>query len=147
MNRRRCITVITGLLFLFAIKSFSQDKATWEPVYLQVTGANTMNGIEANFQVGNCNNEDVVFIRFKNNNDYSVKLEWFDAVFTQELKWINKDEEVNKRSVVIPGKLEMTGTCINTDSPQLVVKLTDFISDKKNFKRFHTSQLTVNSTH
>ena len=147
MNKLRYLTVIAALLFLSVTQSFSQNKNAWEPVYLQVTGANTMNGIEADFQVGKCNNEDVVFIKFKNNNDYSVKLEWFDAVFTQELKWINKDGEGSRRSVEIPGKLEITGTCINKDYPQLVVKLTDFITDKKNFKRFHTSQLTVNSTH
>ncbi len=142
MNKPKHFLILIGILFFIVPKFFSQNKDNWEPVYLLVTGANTMDGVEACFKLAKCNNEDVVYIKFNNHNEYSVKLEWFDAVFTQELRWINKDGEGNKKTLIIPSKMEARGGC-ESNNTELVVKLKDFIVDKNNFKRFHTSQLTI----
>ena len=116
-------------------------------MYLLVTGSNNMDGVEASFQPASCNNENIVYLKFNNHNEYPVKLEWFDAVFTQELKWINKDGEENKRTLVVPAKTEVVGSCVNNSKPELVVVLNDFIADKKNFKRYVSSHLIITATH
>lgn len=143
MNKTKHFLILISILFFSVPQFFSQNKDNWEPVYLLVTGANTMDGVEASFKLGKCNNEDVVFIKFNNHNDYPVKLEWFDAVFSQELRWINKDGEGNKKKLIVPAKMELKGGCENNTYSELIVKLKDFIGDKQNFKRFHTSQLTI----
>jgi hypothetical protein len=140
--KKKYFSVLLTLLVFSVPFTYSQN-AKWEPVYLLVTGGNTMDGVEASFRIDKCNNEDVVYIKFNNHNNYPVKLEWFDAIFTQELKWVSKDGENNKRSIVIPGKVELKGECANKNLGQLVVKISDFITDKKNFKRYHTSNLTI----
>ena len=116
-------------------------------MFLQVSGSNVMDGVEASFQIGTCNNENVVYLKFVNKNSYPVKLEWFDAVFTQELKWVNKEGDANKRLLVLPAKSELVGSCVKAPAPELMVKLNDFITDKKNFKRYVSSQLTITGTH
>ncbi len=102
-----------------------------------------MDGVEAYFQLSTCNGENVVYVKFINHNDYSVKLEWFDAVFTQELKWINKDEERNKKSVLIAPQKEAIGACSGQGSAVLIINLKDFVADKNEFKRYSAYQLNV----
>ncbi|MES2593034.1 MAG: hypothetical protein V4608_14220 [Bacteroidota bacterium] len=121
----------------------AQNNSGWEPIYLQVTGANTMDGVEASFQMNTCNGEDVLCIKFINRNKYPVKLEWFDAVFTQELKWINKDQPENRKTITLPAETEAKGSCSSNAYPELTIKLKDFIAGKKDFKRYSASQLRV----
>ena len=102
-----------------------------------------MDGVEASFQINTCDGKDVVLIKFINHNLNPVKIEWFDAVFSQELKWYNKDQEADKKSLVLPAKTELKGECSNLLYPTLVVKLKDFVNDTKDFKRYAASQLKV----
>lgn len=102
-----------------------------------------MDGVEASFQINTCNGEDVIYIKFINRNENTVKLEWFDAVFSQELKWINKDQTSNKKSLILPAVKEVKGECSSKLYPELVVKIRDFVADKKDVKRYSTSQLKV----
>lgn len=138
--------IITLLLFFFIISFsnvFSQDNSgQWEPVYLQVTGHNVMDGVEASFNKTTCGIDDVVLIKFTNTNEYPVSLAWADAVFTQDLKWVYREGDNTRRLLIVPAKSEVTGNCSNEESV-LVVKLNALISDSKKFKRFHTSQLVV----
>lgn len=147
MNNKRYFPAFLVLFLFLCPLVNAQNKNGWEPMYLQVSGSNNMDGVEASFQASSCNNENVVYLKFVNKNDYAVKLEWFDAVFTQELKWVNKEGEANKRTLVLPAKGQMTGSCVKTPAPELIVKLNDFVSDRKNFKRYVSSQLTITATH
>lgn len=119
------------------------NEQDWQTIYLTPGGGNLMDGVEAYFQLATCNGESVVYIKFINHNDYSVKLEWFDAVFTQDLKWINKDEVRQKKSLLVAPKNEMTGVCVGNGSTELVIDLKNFIADKKEFKRYSAFQLNV----
>ena len=145
MKKRDCFFVfLLGLFFLTSYSTMvAQTKKEWQPVFLQASGANKLNGVEASFQVATCNGEDVVFVKFINHNTYTVKLEWFDAVFTQELKWINKESSSDKKSVTLAANEETKGVCSTSGNPDLIVKMKNFITNKKDFKRYSTSQLLV----
>lgn len=129
--------------FLGVFNASGQNNAGWEPVYLQVTGANIIDGVEAFFQTNACNGEDVLCLKFINHNKYSVRLEWFDAVFTQELKWINKDQSENKKSITLPAETEAKGTCLNNNYSELTIKVNNFVVGKNDFKRYSASQLNI----
>jgi hypothetical protein len=143
MNKRLLLLLSFFTLVFSSVNLFSQDKNSWQPMYLMVSGANVMDGVEANFQLNTCGVDDVVYIKFNNSNSYDVKLEWYDAVFTTDLKWVTKNGEGNKKSLILSKKNELKGACVDNKQAVLVVKLSDFIGNKENFKRFHTSELTV----
>lgn len=124
-------------------KTNAQNNSDWQPIYLLVTGGNTMDGVEASFQINTCDGIDIVLIKFINHNPNPVKIEWFDAVFSQELKWYNKDQATDKKSLVLSAKAEVKGECSNNLYPALFVKVKDFVTDKKDFKRYAASQLKV----
>src|ERR1017187_5825495 len=74
----------TKILFLislvFAIyflphQASAQNNQDWLPIYLNIVGDNKMNGVEASFQVNTCNGEDMIYIKFVNQNNYPVKIE------------------------------------------------------------------------
>lgn len=142
---KKKITNLSLLLALIVSSNFRIDAQTndWQPIYLLVTGANTMDGVEASFQLNTCNGEDVVFVKFINHNEYAVKVEWFDGVFTQELKWVNKEQAGDKKSITLAAKAESKGTCLNNSYPELIIKVKDFVAGKKDFKRYSSSQLMI----
>ena len=132
------------LFFIFSYRfTFANNGQDWQTIYLTPGGGNLMDGVEAYFQLATCNGEQVVYVKFINHNEYSVRLEWFDAIFTQELKWINKDAEENKKSLLIAPKVEAAGKCSGTGSAELIIDLKDFNTDKKEFKRYSAFQLNV----
>lgn len=133
------------LLVLIISSNIRVDAQTnkWQPIYLLVTGANTMEGVEASFQLNTCNGEDVIQVKFINHNEYAVKLEWFDGVFSQELKWVNKELAGDKKSITLAAKAEAQGTCLNNSNPELIIKIKDFVASKKDVKRYSSSQLLI----
>jgi hypothetical protein len=142
---RRKITNLSLLLILTVTFNLPMDaqNADWQPIYLTAGGGNLMDGLEASFKSTSCNESNVIYIKFINHNAYPVKLEWFDAVFTQELIWIKKDEVNDKRSLTVPANSKLEGNCSNNTYPELSVKVQNFVSDPKAFKRYSTNNLIV----
>lgn len=137
--------LLLAFISYYSHKVHAQSNLDWQPIYLTPGGGNTVDGVEASFQINTCNSEDKIYLRFVNHNKYNVKLEWFDAVFTQELKWINKDQVEDKKSLILPANVEATGKCSNILYPELVIKVKNFVADKKEVKRYLASQLKVNT--
>jgi hypothetical protein len=140
-------TIFTSLLLVICLSAnsliFAQNTASkWEPVFITVSGGNYLDGVDVYFKTDICNTESVVFIKFINNNDYAVKLSWFDAVFTNEGNWIHKDTPTEQRTISLTAKSEKAGDCASS-YPQLIIKLKDFIDQVDHFKRFSTSKLTI----
>ena len=130
------------VLFVYRI-SFAQMTSDWQPIYLTVGGSNTVNGVSAFFQINICNGADVVYIKFINQNNYPVKLQWYDAVFTQEKKWVNKENPSEKKSLTLNAGSEVKGECSANNSAEVVVPLKDFIDKAENFKRYTASHFEV----
>jgi hypothetical protein len=144
MNNKILFSVLLLVAFIYKLPNArAQGNAEWQPIFLLVTGGNTVDGVEASFQLNKCGSEDVVSIRFFNHNSYPVVVEWYDAVFTQSLKWVNEERVAQRKSVTLPANSEAKGECSKTIYPKLLVKVKDFVSDKKDFKRYSASQLTV----
>lgn len=146
------ILLVTAIFFSFQTTNFAQTNSPaqntlaeqgWQPIGFNVAGHNIMNGVEAFYQVSNCNGENVVFVKFINHNDYAVTLEWFDAVFTQELKWFSKENTTAKKNISLDAKQEKTGDCTSENVVALKIKLKDFISDVTNFKRYGAKEFSV----
>lgn len=139
-------TKITSILTLFILVLVQVGIAfnppdSWQPIFLTPGGGNTLEGVEANFKLGICNGEDVVFIRFTNHNAYSVTLEWYDAVYDKEMKFIGRTSENNKKSLKILSQTELKGEC--EKYPELVVKITDFVQNKDEIQRYNASDLNI----
>jgi len=146
MNKKILFFILLLLVAIFYAphnKLVAQNTSAWQPIFLQVTGGNTMDGVEASFQLNKCNGLDVVYIKFFNHNSYPVKIEWIDAVFTKELKWVNDSKGVDRKSLTLLANTEAKGECANKLYPALLIKMKDFIISKKDFKRYSASQLTV----
>jgi len=124
-------------------KAVGQTSSDWAFIGLTVSGTNISEGIEAFYQSGTCNGKDVIYLKFINHNKYAVKLEWSDAMFTQDLKWFYRDKAVDKKSLTIPANSEAKGECSNSSTSQLLVEIKDFITDKSNFKRYSASDLKI----
>lgn len=135
-----------GLFLVLIISSNHQMNAQtseWQPIYLTAGGGNLMDGLEASFKSVPCNGSDMIYVKFINHNAYPVKLEWFDAVFTQELIWIKKDQVIDKKFLTVPANGKLEGNCSSNTYPELSIKVKNFVSDLKAFKRYSTYNLTV----
>ena len=138
------ISLVFAIFFL-PHQANAQSKQEWQPIYLNIVGDNKMNGVEASYQVSTCNGEEMIYIKFVNSNNYPVKIEWFDAVFTQASTWINKEKDSDKKSLTLAAKAEAKGECSKKLYLELCVQQKNFIVDKKDFKRYMTDQLMVNA--
>jgi hypothetical protein len=133
------------LLLFFTISPFcynpdtNAQTADWTPIFLTVSGNHIVKGLEGYFQKGICNNEDVVFVKFVNTNPYSVALTWYNAVFTHEIKWYYNANDT--KSLTVPAATTSEGTC--GGEALLIIKLSDFISDPNQFKRYCSVELTI----
>ena len=142
------ILLAAVFLFSFEFRSVAQTtppsgQAGWNPIGFNVSGTNnTVNGVTVYYQLSTCNGEDVVFVKFVNNNNYSVNVEWYPAVFTQEHKWIKKETLQDKKSVTLNQTSALEGDCSGT-KPETVIRLSDFSIKKSDFFRYSTSNIAV----
>lgn len=122
-----------GLIFL---AHFSNAQNSWEPVKLDVAGHNVVNNVEANFQKGLCNNEEVIFVKFTNKNNYSVTIKWYDAILTQSGSWAKKDDSTAKKVLELSPGLEVKGVCSTDGAADCVIKLSDYLSKSADYKLY-----------
>jgi len=127
---------VTALLYSADIKAQTAD---WTPIFLTVSGNHIVKGLEGYFQKGTCNNEDVVFVKFVNTNPYPIALTWYNGIFTHEIKWYYNADDT--KSLTVPAATTAEGIC--GGEALLVIKLTDFISDPNQFKRYCSVELTI----
>jgi len=114
----------------------------WTPIFLQPTGNNVVNGVEGYFQRGICGMDEVVFIKFVNTNNYAVILHWYNAIFTQDITWVHHADDT--KTLNVPAASTLTGAC--GSEVILIVKLSEFISDPAQFKRYGAIYFNVTSS-
>ncbi|MEW6469235.1 MAG: hypothetical protein AB1458_09935 [Bacteroidota bacterium] len=132
-------TLFVLVLLLASFISAQSQTLQWTPIFLNPKGDNLVDGVEAYFARGTCDGKEVVFIKFINHNSYNVKISFYDAVFTQDIKWVNKQE--TQRTIEIASKSEAIGQC--GQEAHLVVDLATFISSAEEFKKYCSAGFTV----
>jgi hypothetical protein len=136
------ITLISFALLFSFFESFSQTNSNWNPIGLNVAGYNMMNGVEASYQLNTCSGEDVVFVKLVNHNAFTVTVEWYPAVFTQDHQWIKKETLADKKSVTLNPNDQLEGDCSGT-KPEMIILLADFSTPAINFFRYGAMNFSV----
>ncbi len=137
---RKLLFIAVALLLTPTSELFAQSQNDgWEHVFLLVSGHNELDGVKAWFKKENCDGEAVILLKFTNTNANAVTVSWYNAAFSQDLKW-TMHEEVTHSTVVGAGET-VTGSCITSD--ELFVPISNFYDDPSQFKRFSTNNLIV----
>lgn len=139
-HMRLTFSILSFILFFSVLSVSAQSNSSWSPIGLTVNGKNMQNNVEASYQLSKCNNEDVVYIKLFNYNTDAVIVEWNDAIFTKELKWV-KENKI--KSLTIGGNEVIFGECSNTSKSELVVKVSEFIKNIDDFNKFGTTSFKV----
>lgn len=114
----------------------AQTNPDWKLLLLDVAGRTMVNGVEVYAQGGTCKDNEVVYVKFVNHNSYPVIVKWFDAVLTQDQKWIKKENQADKKSIIIDANKEIVGECLTNNYIECIIKLKDFIDKPTNFKEY-----------
>lgn len=151
MKRKLQLLFLLLVLIIFSkLQVNAQTNSEWQPVGQTADGSGRIDGVETFFQINECNGKNVIYIRFINRNNYSIKLEWFDAVLTQELNWIFKDKLADKKSLIINANSDLAGECSvssgnvlkQSTHPVLLIEMKNFVVDKNNFNQYFATSLS-----
>lgn len=134
-------------LLVFSLYAKAQDKKThtdpsgkvWQNAVLRADGVTELDGVEAFCDKTTCNGEDVVFIKFINNNDYKVRIEWQDAIRVNGVWYYSK---TTSKIFYLDAKSTTTGQC--DGEPKLKVNVASIIDNPKKFQYFTLSGLAIN---
>lgn len=138
-------SLIQFFLFVISLNLFAQTNTGWLPIGLSASGKNMQNGVEAFYQLGKCNSEDIICIKFINNNNFGVNMEWNDAVFTMEHKWISNVKTEKRKCLTLGQGETVSGDCKKNKNSELRVKINEFITDIKDFNLFGLNNFKVTS--
>ena len=133
------------VLFFSVSCLFAQSNQEWKSIGLTASGKNVQNGVEAFYQLNKCNNENVVFIKFINHNNFGIALDWNDAVFTKDFRWVVNANVQTLKHLTLAGNISVSGDCSGINQSELVVKVNDFISNIEDFNLFGINSLKVSS--
>lgn len=137
--------LILSIVLLFSVKIVAQTAPIWIPMKLAVTGNNTINGVQGSYTLDKCVRQDVIIMKFTNTNPYPVTVEWFDAIFTTDLKWVKEEKIENKKTLTIPANTEIIGKCDVIENKNCVIVLNKFLPKIENFKQYTALYLTVSN--
>lgn len=137
--------ILCFLLTFSFLPIFGQSQTEWTPIGLTASGKNIKSGVEAFYQVDKCSKEHVVFIKFINHNANGLILQWYDCVFTSDLKWIKNKNVDLKKVLNIGGNETISGDCSDKCHKELVINIKDFVNNIDDFKLFGIKSFTVSS--
>jgi hypothetical protein len=119
-------------LFVFFIGfSKAQTNTAWTPVLISMDGTNSYNGVELNYQLTKCGNDDVLLLKLTNTNTYSVKAHWINVIKTKDGKELYGNSKLT--SVTLGANAENNGNCKGKPA-ELKIKLSDFGANASNFE-------------
>jgi hypothetical protein len=131
MRQKFYLLLISCFLFCGFVKA--QTTENWQPLTLNINGTNSFDGVEAQYALTSCNNNEFILLQITNHNSYTVKACWKNMVINtedQKLPYNNTQD-----SVMIQPNSTVQGQCTG-NTGKLVLKLTDFGILKEDFKAF-----------
>ncbi len=133
-------------LLLASTAIFAQTNSDWTPIGLTANGRNIQNGVEAYYQLSQCGDMNVVFLKFVNTNSYNIIVDWNDAVFTQQHTWAVNQKGDRRKTLVIGKHKTIFGDCQNAGvQKDLIINVRDFIGDIDQFSSFKLASFNVSS--
>jgi hypothetical protein len=133
---------ITFIIAL-AVASFTfkaQQAGTWQNAILRSDGRVQMDGVQAFCQKTTCNGEDVVLVKFVNNNNYKVRITWVDAIWVKGVWYYPKNNA--EKVMVLDANSNTVGQCGGEE--KLSVKITGIIENPADFGHYTVSGLAIN---
>lgn len=124
-------------ILFFHVKTQAQTNQKWLPMPTQITfsGGDFYEGLESYYSKSNCNNEDVVFLKFKNNTNYPITIEWFDGFLTEDLKWVTNANTIKKKLITIAPQTEIKGNCGKTNN-DCIISIKSILQPVRKYKKY-----------
>jgi len=144
-------TKIIYLIISFFVLNFyssqvnAQVNTDWRLLKLDVAGRTIVKGVEVFAQVSTCKDEGVVNLKFVNHNGYPVTVKWFDAMLTQDQKWVKKINPTDQKSLAVDTNKEIKGDCLTNNYSECIIKIKDFIDNPNNFIEYDIYHFEVSA--
>lgn len=143
MKKIAFITLLT--LITFISKAQAKPSLTdvngivWQNAILRADGVTEIEGVEAYYLKTKCANQEFVLIKFINNNNFRVGVQWLDAVWVNGVWFYSKNN--NSKKVYIEANETITGSCESEN--KLKVNVSTIIDKKTEFQHFTVSGLQL----
>ena len=128
------------ILLLATMAMRGQQAVTWQNAILRADGQNQLEGVQSFCQKTICNGEEVVLVKFVNNNNYKVRVEWIDAIWVKGVWYY--PQNATKKVLVLDANSNTAGTCGGEE--KLKVRITNIISNPQDFGHYTVSGLAIN---
>ncbi|PCH93467.1 MAG: hypothetical protein COB85_07015 [Bacteroidetes bacterium] len=141
------LVLVTCICVIAQTAQVENTSSDWIGAYLNVAGANNLDGVELSTQLTTCGTKEVVLLQFTNHNSYPVQIEWADAIYTKDRKWKHNETQTKEKIVTLKGNEKKEGDCNsqNDENGQLVVEINGIISSDDKFSRFAPSYYVVSN--
>ena len=143
--------VFPVLLFSLSVLGQGQNQSTyvlnpapvWEKAMVNAAGGNDAQGVDVFFQTVTCNSKKQIILKFVNNNDQDVLIEWGDGVYTRDKEWIMNERHDKTRELNLKANSQIEGSCDKRSEEILRIDLDQFIDDQNMTFRFAPSFIDV----
>jgi hypothetical protein len=103
------LVFVAASLFTKAQSPSNIVTGSWQNAILRADGRTIVDDVEAYCMKTTCNGEDFITIKFKNNNNYQVAVEWVDAIYLNNV-W-NYPQSQTPKKVYVPANSDFAGSC------------------------------------
>jgi hypothetical protein len=134
---KKILLTFCSVVFFLAFNA-QQNTQNWQNAILRADGFTQVNGVEAFCAKVSCNNEDYIIIKFQNNNNYRVRVEWTDAIFVNGV-WFYAQS--GQKAMMLEAKSSMEGSC--STEPKLTARISSIIANPSDFQHYTVSGLIV----
>jgi len=121
------------------IASINTSAQTWQNAILRADGKIEIDGVEAYCAKATCGNEEFVFVKFINKNEYKVVVQWVNAIFVDGVWYYSKNQ--NPAKMQLEPKNDTAGQC--EGSEKLKIKISSIIDNPKDFQHYTVSGLEI----
>jgi hypothetical protein len=134
---KKILFTFCSVIFFLAL-SAQQNNQNWQNAILRADGLTQLNGVEAFCAKVSCSSEDYIIIKFQNNNNYRVRVEWTDAIFVNGVWFYSQS---GQKAVMLEANSSKEGSC--SVEPKLTAKISSIIASPSDFQHYTVSGLTV----
>ncbi len=104
----------------------------------------SINNVEFYYKIGECDGQDVIFLKIVNMNDFEIEATWTDMVYDRVLE-MNTEAHYGSKELLVPAEATLQADCSEAESSDLIV-LAQFIIPTHigDVQSFDFKNITVN---